>query len=788
MPPSGRRGGRRPAKPAAGGRPHHRPPPPLRAERAALLAPGGPRGVEFCRAYAAVADRWLASLLGDQPGMALVAVGGYGRGELCPGSDLDVVLVHRGGDRALVQAAAERIWYPVWDAGVALDHSVRTVKEALAVAAGNLEAALGLLEARLVAGEADLAADLTERARRQWVKGAARWLPDLVEAVEKRHGRFGEVAFLLEPELKEGKGGLRDVHALRAAALATPVVDAGGAPVDDAYDVLLRTRVELHRLTGKALDRLLLQEQDAVADALGFTDADALMAAVAAAARTVAWAGDDGWRRVASARSGPRGRSTGRDRPLGPGLVLRDGEVALVAGADPAADPSLALRAAAAAVQAGVLLARSALDRMAADTPPMPEPWPPAALSALVALLGSGHDALPLLEALDQRGLLVRAVPEWAAVRSLPQRNAYHRFTVDRHLWETAANAAALTRRVARPDLLLLGALLHDIGKGFPGDHTDAGVEVVGRLGPRLGLPPDDVAVLEGMVRHHLLLPDVATRRNLDDPATVESVAAAVGDRDRLELLAALTEADSLATGPSAWGSWKAGLVQELVARTATVLAGHRPPAVPALPTPAHRAVMAGRRLVVDAQGSEVTVVAPDQPGLLAVVAGTLALHRLDVRSASVGGEDGMAVEVFDVEPAFGQAPDWPAVAADVERALAGRLPIEARLAERARAYAGRGRPAAARQPEPRVLFDDEASAAATVVEVRAPDGIGVLYRITRALADCGLDVRSAKVATLGHEVVDAFYVTDVGGAKLAGDDRRRSVEEAVLAVLAGVA
>ena len=182
-----------------------------------------------------------------------------------------------------------------------------------------------------------------------------------------------------------------------------------------------------------------------------------------------------------------------------------------------------------------------------------------------------------MFEALDQGGILVRLLPEWAPVRSRPQRNAYHRFTVDRHLWETAANAAALTDRVDRPDLLVLGALLHDIGKGYPGDHTVAGMALVREIGPRLGLGPGDVATLVAMVEHHLLLPDVAIRRDLNDPATIQRVADAVGDLGLLDLLAALTEADSLATGPSAWGTWKAQLVADLVARTRTALGGAEP-------------------------------------------------------------------------------------------------------------------------------------------------------------------------------------------------------------------
>ena len=716
--------------------------------------------------------------------VALVAVGGYGRRALCPYSDLDVMLVHRG--RRGIKDLAEQVWYPVWDAGIRLDHSVRTVKEALAVASDDLKAALGLLDARFVAGDEALADELAVRAREQWRGRGSRSLSALRAQVEARHEAHGEVAFLLEPELKEGKGGLRDVVALRAAA-SWPLPDA----VLDAEAVLVAARVELHRRMGKATDRLLLQEQDAIAAALHYASADELMGAVADAARAIGWESDDRWRRVASQLAGPSGRLAASDRPLGAGLVARDGEIVLAADADVVGDPSLPWRAASAWATTGTPIARAALERLGAESPPPPERWPPAMVSALLSVLGAGHGAIPVIEALDQMGLLVRALPEWAAVRNRPQRNAYHRFTVDRHLCETAANAAASTRDVARPDLLLLGAWLHDIGKGWPGrDHTEVGIEVIGTIaGDRLGFGPDDVAVLQSLVRLHLLLPDAATRRDLDDPATIEAVAAAVGDRTTLDLLAVLTEADSLATGPAAWGPWKAGLVTELVERTRQALAGGDLPQGPSLDVAAYagRLGLDGRTVAVDvdAGGSELTVVARDRPGLLSRVAGTLALHGLDVRSAQVASNDeGVAVEVLVVEPAFGQDPDWAALTDDVGKALSGRLSLEARLADRARAYASRRRPAAAHPAEARVLFDNEASASATVVEVRAPDDVGVLYRITRALADCDLDVRSAKVSTLGHEVVDAFYVLDAEGAKLTDPDHLREVERAVLAEL----
>ncbi|HEX4655322.1 MAG TPA: ACT domain-containing protein, partial [Mycobacteriales bacterium] len=393
-----------------------------------------------------------------------------------------------------------------------------------------------------------------------------------------------------------------------------------------------------------------------------------------------------------------------------------------------------------------------------------------------LALLGAGADAVPVIEALDQAGLLVRLLPEWERVRCKPQRNPVHRFTVDRHLVEAATRAAALTRHVARPDLLLLGALLHDIGKGWPGDHTDAGVAVVPAIAVRLGLPPPDVDVLVTLVRHHLLLPDTATRRDLDDPATPQLVADAVADRGTLELLHALTEADALATGPAAWGDWKAGLVANLVRRAAAVLVGVPVEASDGLDE-AQRSLAARGELAVHVDGDRVTVVAPDRPGLLWRWAGVLSLNRLTIRAATATSLGPTAVTVFNVTPRFGSAPDWDRLRADVRRAYDDAIPLAAHLAERERAYATESDHAV----PARVLWDDSASQHSSVVEVRAHDSVGLLYRLTRALADLGLDVRSARMSTLGAEVVDAFYVVDADGRPIDDVDHRSGIEHALL-------
>jgi [protein-PII] uridylyltransferase len=757
----------------------------LRDARAAVIADSDVRGEQLRAALCDVADAWLTDRLGAEPDVALVAVGGYGRREPAPGSDLDLVLLHRV--RADVKEVADRLWYPVWDAGVGLDHSVRTVAEARNVARDDLKAALGLLSARHVAGDAELTDDLRSCVLADWRRDARRRLPELLTFTRQRAERHGELAFLLEPDLKECAGGLRDVHAITAVAAAW-VADAPSDVVRAATARLLDVRGELHRRLTRPSDRLVQQEQPPVATALGYDDADELMRAVYDAGRAIAYAWDETARRAEAAVRPVRpvrpvrrwsGRGAGRQptrRPLADDVVEQDGEVVLARDATPQTDAVLVLRVAAAAAQAGLPVARHTLERLAAQGPQLPEPWPRSARDALVALLEAGPPSVPVLESLDQAGILVRLLPEWQAVRCKPQRNAVHRFTVDRHLVETAVEAARLSRRVSRPDLLVLGGLLHDIGKGFPGDHTDAGVEVVPRIGARIGLDPADIYVLVTLVRHHLLLPDVATRRDLDDPLTVQTVADAVGDRATLHLLHALTEADALATGPAAWGDWKAGLVADLVRRVAAVLAGEQPPASEAMDD-RQRELAAAGELAIDVAGDRVTVVAPDRPGLLWRWAGVLALHRLDIRSANATSAGSMAVTVFDVFPRFGSPPDWEAVRADVRRAYDDATSIGQHLAERERAY---HRDAVVVTP-PRVLWLDDASERATVVEVRAHDAIGLLHRLTRALDDAGLDVRTARVSTLGAEVVDAFYVVQADGSPVSDVACRADVEQRLL-------
>ncbi len=760
-------------------------------------------------------DTWLAGLLADAvagtppprqgrsglpprtgtDGVALVAVGSLGRREPAPHGDLDLVLVHDG--RPEVAAIADAVWYPIWDAGVRLDHSVRSVAEAVSVASTDVKAGLGLLDARLVAGDAALAATLRTATLASWRQSASRLLPQLRDLRRGRARQLGELAFLLEPDLKEAYGGLREGQVLRAVA-AAQLGDEPSAEVEAAYALLLDVRDELRRRSGRPSDVLVRQEQRPVAAALGLgadgaAEEDVLLREVSLAGRRLAFVADDTWRRVEAAlvrRPRARYRRVRRE-PLAEGVVRQGDEVVLARDARPAADPGLALRGAAAAARADLLLSPYTLKVLAVHSPPVPEPWPAEVRWSFLRLLASGRSAVPVLEQLDQEGLLDRLVPEWDRVRSLPQRHPWHRFTVDRHLVEAAAAAAELTRDVDRPDLLLVSALLHDVGKGWPGDHSVVGEPIAAGIAARMGFTPADVAVVGTLVRHHLLLPDTATRRDIDDPATIERVADTIGrDGQVLQLLHALAQADGAATSTSAWSPWKAHLVAHLVARVQAHLVGTpvaepEPVLHPTEPTVTQPggdgAVTVGVEDVAD--GQQVTIGAPDERGLFSRLAGVLALNQLDVRAAKVNVVDGRATAVFAVRPRFGRAPQ-PAILADAVRAaLEGTLPLAQRLRQREADY----RQDAARSAPPRVSWhDSEVSGEATsIVEVRAGDRAGLLYRLTAALGAEGLDVTSARIETLGADAADYFYVSNPAGCPIDAGQRGR-VEAALVAAARG--
>jgi [protein-PII] uridylyltransferase len=709
---------------------------------------------------------------GLEVGSALVAVGGYGRAELAPYSDLDVVLVADEGVE--LGEVAERVWYPMWDSGSRLDHSVRSLPEMVDTADADLKVALGLLDLRHLAGDPNLTLRLRATMLTGWRRRARNRLPELREVVRARHDLLGELAHLSVPDLKEAEGGLRDATALNAL-VASWLVDVPHADLERCRGALLNVRDVLHATAGRATDRIAPELWGDLAEGLGLADDAAAQRHVRELGRRITHLSRLTWRRVDGVLARPV--STRVRRPvldtLAPGIALSGGEVVLDASVRPADDPLLLLRAAALAAEHDAALGPATAARLVREGGALPDPWPSAARHLFVRLLAAGRGLLPVWETLDETGALAGILPEWERIRLLPHASPIHRFTVDRHVVETCIEASALIRDVARPDVLMTAALLHDIGKGGLTEHSVAGEPLARGIAARMGFDTAAVDLIGTLVRWHLLLAETATTRDLDDPATVEHVAERVRTPAAAELLVVLTEADARATSAKAWSPWRAGLIRGLGRRVLAELgpghvAGPVRPADVDVPSSLDRGAVVVEVEPADG-GSTVRFVAVDRVGLLADAAAVFALQRTSVRAAHAWSQGDHGVSVWEVAA---EQLD-PAVLRQRFEAIAeGRLDPSERL-----------RPSAAGPLAPTIVVRPEASAQATVLEVRATDRPGTVHLVCAALARLGLAVRSAHVDTLGPQAVDVFYVQEEGAGALS-DERAAEAAHAVRSAL----
>ena len=709
---------------------------------------------------------------GPDSGAALVAVGGYGRGELAPYSDLDVVLVSDEG--VDLGDLAERIWYPLWDSGAKIDHSVRTFAEMVAAADGDLRVVLGLLDIRHLAGDATLTMRLRTTMLAAWRRQALDRLPALRELAEGRHRLMGELAHLSVPDVKEAEGGLRDATVLKAL-VATWLVDVPHVELEKSRQALLDVRDLVHAVAGRGTDRIAPEAWGELAPLLEVRDARAAQVHVREIGRRITHLSRLTWRRVDDRLKRPAAVGVRKPAltPVAAGVALAGGEIVLDKRARPAEDPALLLRAAAAAAEHDALLAPATAARLARECAPLPDPWPAEARSLLVRMLAAGRSLLDVWETLEETGALAQVLPEWERIRLLPHASVIHRFTVDRHVVETCIEASALIRDVARPDVLMVAALLHDIGKGSLTEHSVAGEPVARQIAARLGFDVAAVDRIGTLVRWHLLLAETATTRDPDDPATVDLLASRIGDPETMSLLTALTEADARATSPKAWSTWRSGLILDLARRTQAALdTGSALPAIVTDEVGIPADVRAGSvSLSVETldDGARVTAIALDRVGLLADFAALFALHRVPVRAARAWAQDQYGVSVWEV----GEGHLEPAVLRQTYEALReGRVDPATRL-----------RPSAERALAPTVVIRPEASDQATVLEVRAADRPGVVYLVCAALARLDVAVRSAHVDTLGPQAVDVFYLQEAAAGAL-GDRRAAEAAHAVRAAL----
>lgn len=573
-----------------------------RALRSAFEA--GAPGPDLARRHASLLDEVLEGVFAEAAlpgGWALVALGGYGRGELAPFSDIDLMLLHSGRARSAMRGAAESIFYPLWDAGLTVGNALRTVKQALDLARADLETLTALLDARTVAGDATLLPQLTAGIRRHLTtRGGRGFFDDLRQALAQRHDEFGRSAYLLEPHIKEGLGGLRDIQAIGwvgKGLLEAPVLDAlvtaGHLTLTDAetlgaaHDFLSDVRTHLHYEAGRRQDRLTFDSQMAVAAALGYGErgdvstAERFMTELFGHTGQVERVAAVFWERQATRRRA----YSGATRRLTDDLVIHNGHIELVDPAAPAARPHLMLSLFAASVSEMVPVSSEAIQAIQtavadglAETAVLSPGAGVEARDAMLSLLRAGPDALPAMELLTQIDVFSVFIPEWSAIRSRAQFDAYHLWTVDMHALHTVAElvrlrsgghgdeplATELAATIEDWDTLLVAGLLHDLGKGHAHGHAERSAELAGPILGRLGFREDVARTVTYLVGRHLLLYDTATRRDLNDERVVVSTAQDIGSLTRARMLYLLTVADATATGPKAWTPWKSTLVAEL--------------------------------------------------------------------------------------------------------------------------------------------------------------------------------------------------------------------------------
>ncbi len=843
---------------------------------------GGASGQASVQAHAHLIDDLVRSLtrliVADAAAAGLtaapfvvVALGGYGRGELHPSSDIDMMVIHDGGLGPFVQRVIQDLLYTLWDLGLAIGHSVRSLEDCVAMARTDLPSRTSMQEARFLAGDRALFTRFGQVFREHVYRhDFEQFLAATLLERDQRYRKHGGSPYIGEPNVKESAGGLRDMHTamwlsaskfgartLRELANRGLITAREQQATDAALTFLWRVRNELHFLTGHKNDVLSRDLQPRVARSFDYQNkgdtlgVEQFMRDYYLHARQIHRVS----RRLIArcqetlSRGDPAARRD-RQQALADGLVFIDGQLHLAdqdAGIF-AEDPVRLIKVFWHAHRLGCGLSleleraiEASLDRLEDDVRRAP-----AARDLLLDICRSWGRVAVTLGEMHELGLLGRYLPEWGALTCLVQYDVYHKFSADRHsllavehLEALAPGQSAETRGAAqvladvdKPELLMLGMLLHDIGKAKGHGHVAKGIPLVRELAERIGLPPDDAGAVEFLVAHHLTMSHIAQRRDIDDPKTVVDFAAAVGDAQRLRMLYLLTWADMRAVGPGVLTPWQAQVLHELYARTLARLTGGRTERpnrtqlaerlraelADEFPLPAvkgHLAMMADRYVTAtsvqrmaahlrmlarleaapvvteqfhhpDLGSSDLVVVTRDQPGLFALIAGTLAAHGVNIISAQIATrEDGIAIDTFQVNDPTGEAvtsaAHWNRTLAALRAVLVGEQSVDA-LLERRRA----GRRGSTVTPAlPRIAIDNTLSDTFTVIEVKCPDRLGLLHLITRTLSALGLDIASARIATEIDQAFDTFYVHDGKGGRLAKpedmDRLRDALEQALV-------
>ncbi len=815
--------------------------------------------------------------------LVVAAVGGYGRGTLAPGSDIDLLFLLPSTDDAWALKAVEAMLYTLWDLRQKVGHSTRSVEECLRYAREDMTVRTALLEARFILGDLALFGDLRDRFDQEVVRDTpAEFVAAKLAERDARMRKAGRSRYLVEPNVKDSKGGLRDLNTLFWIAKyvyrvrdASELVAAGLFSRKEyrlflrCEEFLWRVRCHLHFETGRTEERLSFDQQRILADKLGYSaraglhgverfmkhyfliakEVGDLTAIVCAALEE------------RQAKPSPMldrffGRMWRRKEVLASkDFVVENARITVADPAIFARDPVNLVRLFATADESGLAIHPDAMRLVSLSLTRIDAAMrvDPEANRLFLAILTSNNSPAVVLRLMNQAGVLGRFIPEFGRVVALMQFNMYHSYTVDEHLIRSVgiladieSGRSAIEHPLAQEVLpaitdrtvLYVALFLHDIAKGRMEDHSLAGVAVAKKLCPRLGLDERQIADVAWLIEQHLVMSDTAQRRDLSDRRTIETFAALAGTLDRLNMLFVLTICDIRAVGPGVWNSWKGELLRTLYWETEHVISGEhsavagerrvaaaREELRAALPkwTDHDFDAYAGRHRApywlkvdlahkvrhadilnmseVEAPGpivdtataagrgiTELTVISPDHPRLLSIIAGACAAAGADIVDAQVfTTTDGLALDMIHVTRALDQDEDElrraGRIATAIERALTGEIRLGEIVAARQR---NEPQPAGVFDVEPEVKIDNSLSKRFSVIEIAGLDRRGLLFNITAVLSQLDLNIGSAHVATFGERASDTFYVTDFTGSKITDVTRKTTIRDTLLGVFKG--
>ncbi len=787
--------------------------------------------------------------------VALVALGGYGREELFPYSDIDLMILYSPWFKRKIAEVSDAVLYPLWDTGMDVGHGVRTIKESVRQGKEDFFFQVAMADARLITGSQKLFDKLQVQYRKNFIDGQREEFVRTMKLFRgERRKRFGAHAYLLEPHIKEGKGGLRDVQAMLWTAKVVfgldglrEIVDAGILLEDEAkrfsesWNMLVKIRNRLHYISKRRNDQLYFEQQEEMAQAFGYAGSDGVlgveefMRELYSHLQTVAVTTDLFFEHVDEVLglTEERGRSVA-DRVVEQGIEIRNKRISLTVSQEAVRrKPQLLIRVFLASARSGLPVHHRTQRAVSSCLDMISEKARCSGRfsSPFFEILMEGKDVISVLGVMLDTGMIGAYIPEFQRIRSLAQHDLYHIFTVDRHtlqaiseLRQVILEEPQIAGDVISLRVLYLAVLLHDIGKGAGGDHSVIGAEMASDIGGRLGLTEDECDALSFVIRYHLFMPENAMRRDLSDEVFVGRCAETIKTLDRLAMLYLLSVADSKATGPSAWSDWKAALLKEMFLKIHTRLEVGDGSESDALLGQGYEAqgaawlrgrvenLLVGEQFFVDVddladdyltsftpeavaghimlhaenrgllrqkslllgrrQGDRYSllVMAHDRAGLLAKICGVLALHNLQVLNAQIfTWADGTVVDVISVRGLEGKMygkEDWQRLNQELDQAINHRLDLATKLYEKLRRLQHRQKSQPARF-ESQVVIDNSSSARFTVIEVYSADRSGQLYAITQTLADFGVVIFKAFIATEVEQLIDVFYVQDAGGKKI---------------------